>query len=50
MSGVKRGNDMAQIGTGLSFAVGDAALMAFGGKDDERQFKSLLKKLEEPSA
>jgi len=45
LSGIKRGNDRAQIETGLAFAAGDAALMAFGGKDDKRQFKSLLTKL-----
>ncbi len=44
-SGLARGNDIAQMGTGISFAAGDAALMAFGGKDDKRQFKSLLTKL-----
>lgn len=36
---------LGQMGMGISFAVGDAALMAFGGKDDTRQFHSLLKKL-----
>lgn len=36
---------LGQMGMGISFAVGDAALMAFGGRDDRRQFKSLLTKL-----
>lgn len=44
MSGIKR-HDKSQIGTGTFFAIGDSALMAFGGKDDRRQFNSLLKKL-----
>lgn len=44
-SGRARGNDIAQMGTGISFAAGDAALMVFGGKDDKRQFKALLTKL-----
>jgi hypothetical protein len=37
--------NLAQMGTGISFAVGDIAFLAFGGKDDKRQFKSLLTKL-----
>lgn len=46
MSGVAR-KDNAQLGTGLSFTAGDALLTAFGGKDDARQFKSLLIKLKD---
>ncbi len=44
ISGIRR-KDNDQIGTGVSFAVGDSLLTAFGGKDDRRQFKSLLTKL-----
>jgi hypothetical protein len=34
-----------QMGTGIAFAGGDTVVAIFGGKDDERQFKSLLTKL-----
>lgn len=37
--------NIGQLGSGLSFAAGDIGLMAFGGEDDARQFKSLLTKL-----
>ncbi|HEU5047005.1 MAG TPA: hypothetical protein VFT64_04095 [Rickettsiales bacterium] len=45
MSGVKRGNDLSQMGTGIAFGAGDAAFMALGGHSDRRQFDGMLKKL-----
>lgn len=45
MNGIKRSNDLAQMGTGLAFGAGDVAFMAFSGKDDRRQFDSVIKKL-----
>lgn len=44
-SGLARGKDKGQIGTGLAFGAGDALLATVGGKDDSRQFASLLRKL-----
>jgi hypothetical protein len=44
-SGIARKKQAAQIGTGVAFSVGDVMVAIFGGKDDERQFKSLLTKL-----
>lgn len=38
--------DWGQVGMGTSFAVGDIAILGFGGRDDKRQFKSLLTKLD----
>lgn len=46
-SGRARGQDWNQMKMGIAFAAGDAALMAFGGKDDKRQFRSLLEKLKD---
>jgi len=43
-SGIARGKDKAQIGTGVAFSIGDVLLALFGGKDDQRQFTSLLTK------
>jgi len=37
--------DVGQIGTGLAFSSGDALLALVGDKNDNKQFKSLLKKL-----
>ena len=34
-----------QLGSGLAFAAGDVALTIFGGKDDAREFNTLLTKL-----
>lgn len=34
-----------QAGTGVAFGLGDSLLAVFGGKDDNKQFKSLLTKL-----
>jgi len=45
VSGISRGKDWGQMGTGIAFSAGDVMLAAFGGKDDTRQFKSLLHKL-----
>lgn len=42
---VADGKNIHQMGTGISFAAGDVAYLAFGGKDDKRQFTSLLGKL-----
>ena len=43
-SGFARGKDIHQIGTGVAFSAGDVLLTVFGGKDDQRQFTSLLTK------
>lgn len=45
MNGIKRGNDLAQMGTGIAFGIGDLAFTAFSGKDDRRTFDSILGKL-----
>lgn len=42
---VKPKANIDQTMTGVAFAAGDLAFLGFGGKDDKRQFKSLLTKL-----
>lgn len=42
---VKPKANFGQTMTGISFAAGDLAFLGFGGRDDKRQFKSLLTKL-----
>lgn len=39
--------DWGQIGTGVAFSTGDALIALVGGRDDDRQFTSLVSKLKQ---